>query len=1088
LTADNNHHPDSVVLAAFIEGRLSGELLPDVSAHVEHCEECLSIVGETARLEREVAGERDHAPSAKPAIPSRKSARPFLIAAILALVLILTFVVWRENRRRSHPLEPLAKTLAKARYRPLEARLDDFPYAPLPASRSADSSRAIDAATLRARADAADLLLKLGDGETGDHEYAAGVATLIAGDHVQDAVARLEKATAASPTSHEYWNALAVARYEAWQQTGDARFLVDALVAVDHALRLREDSAAALFNRALVLEALEQREQALQAFDKYRQIDPSSGWAAEAAQHEQRLRRRSTGWRNVIPELYRFVREGNEQEIARIVDAYRQEIRSWSEAVFLAEWANGSAEGLAVAQSVAGRLQRTNGEMLLTDHLAVIRDAASSPDRTEALRQGHRLFLAAGGIYKTREHLEEAQRLFAQAATAFRSAGSPMSAMADYYVANCSYDLGDSATALSLLDHLLTQSPERHKAVRASALWERGTVLTRLRRMDEALAAQLESLRIFDSLGEVQNGAFMANAAAASLALLGRSDEAWRLRMKAFRANAESGNAEYQQMALDASARTEALTHRWDRAFSLLALSLDPSVTRNARVTESSLLWHALAASRLDLPGLQHDMAAAASIAAKLPEPALRRSAEGDLSFARAIIARSEDPRRAITLLTSFIEDARSRSDDFLIAEAYLERALAHRAMGDDNGAVADLTTTLAQLSSRQKDDAPSEAAAYRDAFFATADTARRELLDIHARRNDASAAFALLRSTYGMPAGTSHGVLLAAYVALEDRLLIFALQGDAVHIYRVSVPATHLGRIADELKAAVGTGQDDQARRAAKRLAAYLVKPIAGEMSGATTVMLAVDERLSGIPFAALPLHDDQPLVRSAAVVLCPAVEHRRSHPASKLLDNLVVGNPQLDREVFSLPELTAAELEARDVASLLEAAPLIGQHATKAAVLERLQRASIAHLATHALATEGNPSRTSLLFAASRDDAGALYAREIEGLRLSNLQLVVLTGCRTGMPISASGKASSLASAFIRAGARNVVGTLWDVADRNGRRFAISFHRLLRAGVAPAEAVRQSQLQMIDSADPADRQLEAWAAFQAYSAASEQ
>jgi tetratricopeptide (TPR) repeat protein len=62
-----------------------------------------------------------------------------------------------------------------------------------------------------------------------------------------------------------------------------------ALRSLDEALGLNPALAEAAFNRALLLERLGRRDEALAAWDRYLAIDGASAWAGEARRHRAAL-------------------------------------------------------------------------------------------------------------------------------------------------------------------------------------------------------------------------------------------------------------------------------------------------------------------------------------------------------------------------------------------------------------------------------------------------------------------------------------------------------------------------------------------------------------------------------------------------------------------------------------------------------------------------------------------------------------------------------------------------------------------------------------------------------------------------------
>ena len=61
-----------------------------------------------------------------------------------------------------------------------------------------------------------------------------------------------------------------------------------------------------------------------------------------------------------------------------------------------------------------------------------------------------------------------------------------------------------------------------------------------------------------------------------------------------------------------------------------------------------------------------------------------------------------------------------------------------------------------------------------------------------------------------------------------------------------------------------------------------------------------------------------------------------------------------------------------------------------------------------------------------------------------------------------------SSLARSFLTAGARGVVGTLWEIDDDVSARFFTRFHGFLRTGASPVRSLRDAQLDALRSNDP--------------------
>jgi CHAT domain-containing protein len=114
-------------------------------------------------------------------------------------------------------------------------------------------------------------------------------------------------------------------------------------------------------------------------------------------------------------------------------------------------------------------------------------------------------------------------------------------------------------------------------------------------------------------------------------------------------------------------------------------------------------------------------------------------------------------------------------------------------------------------------------------------------------------------------------------------------------------------------------------------------------------------------------------------------------------------------------------------------------------------------------------------------REDDGRMEAHEVLTMTVRS-RLVFLSGCETALGPSWSTSFErtedyvTLAQAFLFAGARNVVATLWRIEDRSAAALAGSFYRSLR-GSSPAEALAEAQRTLIRTG--AYRRPYYWAAY---------
>lgn len=154
-----------------------------------------------------------------------------------------------------------------------------------------------------------------------------------------------------------------------------------------------------------------------------------------------------------------------------------------------------------------------------------------------------------------------------------------------------------------------------------------------------------------------------------------------------------------------------------------------------------------------------------------------------------------------------------------------------------------------------------------------------------------------------------------------------------------------------------------------------------------------------------------------------------------------------------------------------------LRGKAAREDRVRALAPRFDIVHLATHGVVRDDEPFESWLLLAGAEATPGApasppgsaavgqccdgrWTAREIAAERL-NARLVVLSACNTGLGKITGDGVVGLSRAFLVAGARSLVVSLWRVSDVVASFQIEAFYRALRSGNGgTAAALREAQL----------------------------
>lgn len=187
---------------------------------------------------------------------------------------------------------------------------------------------------------------------------------------------------------------------------------------------------------------------------------------------------------------------------------------------------------------------------------------------------------------------------------------------------------------------------------------------------------------------------------------------------------------------------------------------------------------------------------------------------------------------------------------------------------------------------------------------------------------------------------------------------------------------------------------------------------------------------------------------------------------PGSRPID--VSRNARASRG-FRLPPLPRTRDEVQYIASLFppdRTRLYLGKDSSEDAVKrETLRRYRRLHFATHSLIDEVSPSRSAVVLTLNNDpdEDGFLEVNEISELDL-DCDLVVLSACQTGRGQLLSGEGIvGLSRAFLYAGARSVVVSLWSVSDISTGHLMKSFYQHLAGNLGNSAALRLAKLQML-------------------------
>ncbi len=275
------------------------------------------------------------------------------------------------------------------------------------------------------------------------------------------------------------------------------------------------------------------------------------------------------------------------------------------------------------------------------------------------------------------------------------------------------------------------------------------------------------------------------------------------------------------------------------------------------------------------------------------------------------------------------------------------------------------------------------------------------------------------------------------------------------------------------------------------EKLYASLVEPAKKLIPPGSRVILLPDASLYGLNFETLIVPAPQPhfwiedvTVITASSLSLLASAANRAPPREKSL--LLVGNALPVPEFGPLPQAPAEMQKIEQYFGESRRAILQGPRATPNAYLgSEPGRFSYLHFVTHGTASRTRPLESAVIL--SKEPAGdtyKLYARDIVQHHL-NANLVTISACNGSGTRAYSGEGLvGLSWAFLRAGAHNVIGALWEVSDASTPQLMDSLYGELDQGKDPATALRDAKLRFLHSPDSGSvfKKPFYWAPFQLY------
>ena len=341
---------------------------------------------------------------------------------------------------------------------------------------------------------------------------------------------------------------------------------------------------------------------------------------------------------------------------------------------------------------------------------------------------------------------------------------------------------------------------------------------------------------------------------------------------------------------------------------------------------------------------------------------------------------------------------------------------------------------------------------------------------------------------------------VVLAYTATETELVMLALARDRVLAAVTPYDSRAYAALARRITADLANPASNRAELESRLL--ELSKPVLAAarplIAGKARLIALPDGIMNTVPFELLSLSDStyRPLIADYVVASAPSIAFieyaDRRRGASRAENLIAIADPNYSKSRplagASAEEIRAATRGSRHLAyfeplpetrsevqaiakmfSSEKSELLFGEKALESRVKTAdLSSYGFLHFATHGILGGEVPGigEPALVLGDEPGEDGFLTSSEVGKLKI-NAELTVLSACNTGSGEFVTGEGvMGMSRAFLAAGSRSVVVSLWPVASKQTEHLMVDFYRHLRSGQPAADALRRAKLDMIEQA----------------------
>ncbi|CAN5694143.1 hypothetical protein BH20ACI4_BH20ACI4_25900 [soil metagenome] len=1062
------------------------------------------------------------------------------VPATLGVLIILGFAgffIWKSFSGSTDSEVLIALNKAYKNDRPTEARITGFNYAPkIEGTRGNNKNEDLNLVFAKSRATEA--VLK---NETAENLHELG-RVYLAEKNFDEAIKQFEKAIKLNPDIAKLHNDLGVALMEKakTQEEGKLETLAKANGQFTKAIELNKNLLDSYFNRALCLQLIPISQSAIQAWQEYLRLDSDSPWAKEARKYLQKLesqKSQNLSGEDLEKQFFQNFQQKADQQATQLISQTRELITekylpqrlAFSYLTTTGEKKNEKLQALRYLAEIEKRQMNDSFASDLADYYADLSD-----EKIELLKKAQSA-VKEGYKFCLEENFTQALNQFYIAKNYFLQAGNTIEAdtICEHFIAYCLYNTDKKNEALEIfgqVDKFCLKQQYKWLYV-LNLYWLTGWSYENA--LNKSSTELKQTYKEGLKLSKEMNDSYLTQIFLRALA------------SRSYFVRQRKETLSYLQELFEVSVQPQISIRQKFRNYTT---SIEILEANNLQELSKPLLSEtlALAEESKDLSFIVHSQINAGIIYAQSDErdnagqwfdkaeknaESIRDEAEKKDLLARISLKRGHLERKfdnyaeAALLYENSIRILETMKTPVLLYEAQKSKLLVYQALGNDTevenqihpvltlaekyrsrilaeqerNSFFDNEQTIYDIATEHNFRAGRIEQAYNYAEFSNS----RSLLDwlkkganlssdegnLEVLFNESEKPLEISEIRKKMPSD----VQLLQYSVLEDKVFIWLVSKENLAVESSQISSEALKFKVEDFLTSV-KDNDAAIQNKGRELYDLLITPILKHLDAKKAICLIPNKVLYQLPFSALVSPNGSYFLSEFSMFYSPSanvflvgteIGNQKSGKADEVL--LSVGNPKFDtREFKDLPDLTAAEDEARDIAQFYKSPNLkllIGREADKKSFQNAYKNADIIHFAGHYVVDENSPLLSSLILARAGEsrEENVLSNSELIGGKLSQTKLVVLSACQTGVEGYFKGEGFvGLSRSFLSSGVPIVIASQWKVDSDAAAVLMKDFHRYRREEkLSSLEALRQAQLDMLNQNKGRFQSPYYWAAF---------